>query len=155
MNKILLIAQREFLITVSNKGFLFGLFILPLMLGMALFLGPRLLSASRSPQVVGRVAVIDPTGQVLPELRSTLSTSAIETRQEENARRTLADVPEANRAFAERGIRAAMGSVPDLQACRPRQLPPRLRRRTQWPRVAEPHGTTIAWRELSRSTFSP
>ena len=114
MNKILLIAQREFLITVSNKGFLFGLFILPLMLGVAVFFGPRLLSASRSPQVVGRVAVIDPTGQVLPELRSTLSTSAIETRQEENARRALADVPETNRAFAERGIRAAMGSIPDL-----------------------------------------
>ena len=114
MKKILLIAQREFLITVSNKGFLFGLFILPLMLGAALFFGPRLLSASRSPQVVGRVAVMDPTGQVLPELRSTLSTSAIKTRQEENARRQLADVPEANRAFAEQGIRAAMGSVPDL-----------------------------------------
>jgi len=114
MRKILLIAQREFLITVSNKGFLFGLFILPLMLGAALFFGPRLLSASRSPQVVGRVAVMDPTGQVLPELRSTLSTSAIKTRQEENARRQLADVPEANRAFAEQGIRAAMGSVPDL-----------------------------------------
>ena len=114
MRKILLIAQREFLITVSNKGFLFGLFILPLMLVAALFLGPRLLSASRSPQVVGRVAIMDPTGLVLPELRSTLSTPAIKARQEENAKRQLADVPEANRAFAEQGIRAAMGSVPDL-----------------------------------------
>jgi ABC-type Na+ efflux pump permease subunit len=114
MKKILLIAQREFLITVSNKGFLFGLFILPLMIGAALFFGPRLLSASRSPQVVGRVAIMDPTGLVLPELRATLSTSAIKSRQEENARRQLADVPEANRAFAEQGIRAAMGSVPDL-----------------------------------------
>ena len=114
MRKILLIAQREFLITVSNKGFLFGLFILPLMIGMALFFGPRLLNASRSPQVIGRVAVMDPTGQVLPELRATLSNSAIKARQEENAKRQLADVPQANRAFAEQGIRAAMGSVPDL-----------------------------------------
>ena len=73
MNKILLIAQRDFLTTVSNKGFLFGLFILPLLIGVAVLFGPRLLSASRSPQVTGRVAVIDPTGQVLPELRSTLS----------------------------------------------------------------------------------
>jgi hypothetical protein len=87
MNKILLIAQRDFLTTISNKGFLFGLFILPLMIGAALFFGPRLLSASRSPQVVGRVAVMDPTGQVLPELRSTLSASAIKARQEENVRR--------------------------------------------------------------------
>ena len=114
MRKILLIAQREFLITVSNKGFLFGLFILPLMIGMALFFGPRLLNASRSPQVIGRVAVMDPTGQVLPELRASLSNSAIKARQEENAKRQLADVPQANRAFAEQGIRAAMGSVPDL-----------------------------------------
>jgi hypothetical protein len=76
----LLIAQRDFLTTVSNKGFLFGLFILPLMIGLALLVGPRLLSAARSPQVVGRVVVMDPTGQVLPELRSTLSTSAIKTR---------------------------------------------------------------------------
>lgn len=114
MNKIWLIAQRDFLTTISNKGFLFGLFILPLMIGLAVFLGPRLLSAARSPQVVGRVAVMDPAGQVLPELRSTLSISAIKTRQEENARRTLADVPEANRAIAERGIQAAQGSIPDL-----------------------------------------
>jgi ABC-2 type transport system permease protein len=114
MNKIWLIAQRDFLTTASNKGFLFGLFILPLMIGLALLVGPRLLNASRSPQVVGRVTVMDPTGQVIPELRSTLSVSAIKTRQEENARRTLADVPEANRAMAERGIRAAQGSIPDL-----------------------------------------
>ena len=114
MNKIFLIAQRDFLTTVSNKGFLFGLFILPLMIGLALVVGPRLLSASRSPQVVGRVIVMDPTGQVLPELRSTLSTSAIKARQEENKRRALADVPEANRAMAERGIQATLGSVPDL-----------------------------------------
>ena len=114
MNKILLIAQRDFLTTVSNKGFLFGLFILPLMIGLALLVGPRLLSASRSPQVVGRVVVMDPTGQVLPELRSTLSTSAIKARQEENKRRALAAVPEATRAMAERGNQATPGSVPDL-----------------------------------------
>ena len=114
MNKIWLIAQRDFLTTVSNKGFLFGLFIMPLMIGLAVLFGPRLLSATRSPQVVGRVAVMDPTGQVLPELRSTLSVSAIKARQEENARRALADVPEANRAMAERGMQAAQGSVPDL-----------------------------------------
>ena len=114
MNKILLIAQRDFLTTISNKGFLFGLFILPLMIAVAVLLGPRILSASRSPQVVGRVAVMDPTGRVLPELRATLSTPAIEARRKENARRQLADVPEANRAFAERGIQAALGTVPNL-----------------------------------------
>jgi ABC-2 type transport system permease protein len=114
MNKILLIARREFLTTISNRGFMFGLFIMPLLIAAAVLLGPRLLSASRSPQVVGSVAVMDSTGRVLPELRSTLSTSAIETRRAENARRTLADVPAANRAMAERGMQAAIGSVPNL-----------------------------------------
>jgi ABC-2 type transport system permease protein len=114
MNKILLIAQRDFLTTISNKGFLFGLFILPLMIAVAVLLGPRLVSASRSPQVVGRVAVMDPTGQVLPQLRSTLSAATIEARRKENARRQLADVPAANRAMVERGMQAALGTVPNL-----------------------------------------
>ena len=91
MNKILLIAQRDFLTTISNKGFLFGLFIMPLLIAVAVLLGPRILNASRSPQVVGRVAVMDPTGRVLPELRRTLSTPAIETRRKENARRQLGE----------------------------------------------------------------
>ena len=46
MNKIWLIAQRDFLTTISNRGFLFGLFILPLLIGVAVLVGPRLLSAS-------------------------------------------------------------------------------------------------------------
>jgi ABC-type Na+ efflux pump permease subunit len=114
MNKILLIARREFLITISSKGFLFGLLIMPLLIAVGVLVGPRLISANRSPQVVGRVAVMDPTGQVLPTLRSTLSTSAIETRRAENVRRTLADVPEANRAIAERAMQGTLGTVPNL-----------------------------------------
>jgi ABC-type Na+ efflux pump permease subunit len=114
MNKIWLIAQRDFLITLSNRGFLFGLFIMPLLIGVAVLVGPRLISANRSPQVVGRVVVMDPTGQVLPALRSTLSTSAIEARRAENARRTLADVPAANRGMAEQAMQGALGTVPNL-----------------------------------------
>jgi ABC-2 type transport system permease protein len=114
MNKILLIARREFLTTISNRGFLFGLFIMPLLIGVAVLVGPRLLAAARSPQVVGRIAVMDPTGQVLRELRSTLSPSAIETRRAEDARRTLADVPVANRAMAESAIQSTRGNVPNL-----------------------------------------
>ena len=48
MNKILLIARREFLTTISNRGFLFGLFIMPLLIGVAVLVGPRLLAASPS-----------------------------------------------------------------------------------------------------------
>src|SRR5688572_5254526 len=113
MNKILLIAKREFLTTVANKGFVFGLFLMPVLIGLAVLLGPRLLDAMRSPQVVGRVAVIDSTGKVLPVLRSTLSLPAIEERRQAEARRAPADVPGGERmasSAAERGFAPA----PDL-----------------------------------------
>jgi ABC-2 type transport system permease protein len=92
MNKILLIAQREFLTTVANKGFIFGLFLMPVLIGVAVLIGPRLVGTMRSPQVVGRVAVVDPTGQVLPVLRSTLSPAAIQERRQAEAMRALAAV---------------------------------------------------------------
>ena len=113
MNKILLIAQREFLTTVANKGFIFGLFLMPALIGVAVLVGPRLLGAMRPPQVVGRVAVIDPTGQVLPVLRSTLSHAAIQERREAEARRALADVPGGERAAASPAVRG-FAPAPDL-----------------------------------------
>ena len=77
VNRILLIARREFMATVSNKGFLIGLFVFPALIALFLLVGPRLLSVASQPRVVGRVAVIDPTGRVAPLLRSTLDSSAI------------------------------------------------------------------------------
>ena len=108
MNKILLIARREFVATVSTKGFLVGLFAMPAIVALSLVVGPRLMTA-RSPQVVGSVGVIDPTGRVLPMLRSTLSPAAIEARQAENAKRAAAIVPGAARV-----VQRAAGTVPNL-----------------------------------------
>jgi len=113
MNKILLIARREFLTTVVNKGFIFGLFLMPALLGLAVLFGPRLLGAMRSPQVVGRIAVIDPTGQVLPVLRSTLSLSAIQERRQAEARRALATVPGGERVASSPATRE-FTPAPDL-----------------------------------------
>ena len=113
MNKILLIAQREFLTTVANKGFIFGLFLMPALIGVAVLVGPRLLSTMRSPQVVGRVAVVDPTGQVLPVLRSTLSPSAIQDRRQAEATRALADVPGGTQMAAPAAARG-FAPPPDL-----------------------------------------
>ena len=105
MNKILLIAKREFFTTVANKGFIFGLFLMPALIGVAVLVGPRLLGAMRSPQVVGRVAVIDPTGQVLAVLRTALSPAAIQERREAEAQRALADVPGGQQAAASPALR--------------------------------------------------
>jgi ABC-2 type transport system permease protein len=111
MNKILIVAQREFVATVSNRGFLVGLFVFPALLALAVMVGPRLITV-RSPQVVGRVAVIDPTTRVLPLLRETLTVSAIEARRAENARRAVAGVPGGDRAGD--AMQRAMGAVPNL-----------------------------------------
>jgi len=113
VNKILLVAQREFLTTVSNKGFLFGLIIMPVLIGLLIIVGPRLRGAMRSPQVVGHIAVIDPTAQVLPALRATLAPAAIEQRRADAARRAMASLPGGDQ-IPEDQVRRAVGSVPQL-----------------------------------------
>jgi ABC-type Na+ efflux pump permease subunit len=114
VSKILLVAQREFLITVSNKGFLFGLIIMPVLIGLLIIAGPRFRDAMRSPRVVGHVAVIDPTAQVLPALRATLAPSAIEARRVDAARRAMASLPGGDQLASDQEIRRAVGHVPQL-----------------------------------------
>jgi ABC-type Na+ efflux pump permease subunit len=112
MNKILLVARREIVTTVGNKGFLIGLFIMPALLALLVVVGPRLMTA-RSPQVVGRVAVVDPTGRVLPLLRTTLAPAEIEARRADSFRRATAAVPGSGRGAAE-AMQRAIGPVPNL-----------------------------------------
>lgn len=111
MKRVLLIAQREFMATVSNRGFLIGLFIFPALIALFLLAGPRLLSVASQPRVVGTVAVIDPTGRVTPMLRSTLASSAIEARRRENAMRTMRGIPG---GVPDAVVQRAVGRVPDL-----------------------------------------
>ena len=111
MNRILLIARREFMATVSNRGFLIGLFVFPALIALFLLVGPRLLSVASQPRVVGRVAVIDPTGRVAPLLRSTLDSSAIEARRRENAVRTMRGIPG---GVSDTVVQRAVGRVPSL-----------------------------------------
>ena len=44
MKNILLVAQREFVATVSTKAFVIGLLIMPLMLGISAILIPRVVN---------------------------------------------------------------------------------------------------------------
>ena len=111
MKRVLLIAQREFMATVSNRGFLIGLFVFPALIALFLLAGPRLLSVASQPRVVGRVAVIDPTGRVTPMLRSTLASAAIEARRRENAMRTMRGIPG---GATDAVVQRAIGRVPDL-----------------------------------------
>ena len=114
MNKILLIAKREFVITVANKGFIFGLFLMPALIAVGVVVGPRLLTTLRSPQVVGRVAIVDPTGRVAPLLHTTVSASAIEARREAESKRAMANVPGGEQASRFGEVRGIFAPVPQL-----------------------------------------
>jgi ABC-2 type transport system permease protein len=81
------VARRDFTATVSGKGFLIGLLIMPLIMLMAVVLGPRIVNA-RSPQVRGEVAVIDRTGSIAPELRKSLDPAHIAARRAEQSQRS-------------------------------------------------------------------
>jgi ABC-2 type transport system permease protein len=90
--KIALVAGREFMAAVTNKGFLIGVLIMPVMFAVIVAVMPRLMTASARQQVRGEVAVIDPTGRVAPALHDTLSVAAIDARRQRGIARALQDV---------------------------------------------------------------
>jgi ABC-type Na+ efflux pump permease subunit len=122
MRRIGLIAEREFLGTVLTRGFIVGVLVVPAVMALAFALGPRLMN-QRSAPVRGQIAVIDPTGAVMAELRATITPAAIAARREEAARRALAAVPAGVRDLAgaaatapsSDAIERIAGTVPDLQ----------------------------------------
>jgi ABC-2 type transport system permease protein len=73
MNRVWQIAVREFVATVFTKGFLIGLLIFPTIVALGVVFGPRLFG-DRDFSVAGQVAIVDPTGVVLRELRTVVTT---------------------------------------------------------------------------------
>lgn len=80
MGRIGLVAKREFTTTVGRKGFLIGVFIMPVFMVGLFMLVPRIL-ASRTPEVVAEVAVLDQTGGLVPALRTALDPERIAARR--------------------------------------------------------------------------
>jgi ABC-2 type transport system permease protein len=115
MKRVWLVAQREFLAAVMNKGFVIGLLVMPALIAVLVMVIPRLMDA-QGERITGEVAVIDVTGQVLQDLRASLAPEAIARRRAATARRALENTPEAVRAVAESSsdaaIQSAMGAVP-------------------------------------------
>jgi len=87
--KVALVAGREFMAAITNKGFLIGLLIMPAISALLVVAMPRLMTASGRQQVRGEVAIVDPTGRVAPALRDSLSTAAIEARRQRFFNRAL------------------------------------------------------------------
>ena len=117
MRRVALIASREFVAAVTNRGFVLGLLLLPALVAFLALVGPRL-TRERSSPIGGEVAVIDPTGQVVRELRAALDPAAIQRRRAEATARGLANMPAAMRGLA-RGsdppVDRIMGAPVNLQ----------------------------------------
>ena len=117
MKRVWLVAQREFLAAVMNKGFVIGLLVMPVVVGLLIMVMPRLMRAQGS-QIRGEVAVIDPTGQIFDGLRAALTQEAITKRRTDVARRALENAPAPVRDVAgessNAAIEQAMGAAPAL-----------------------------------------
>ena len=117
MRRVWLVASREFLAAVANRGFVIGLLLMPAIFAGIVALMPRLME-SPGEQIRGEVRVIDPTGQIFDGLRSALTTEAITRRRQESTRRVLENAPEAVRAVAGDSAGTAMdralGTAPAL-----------------------------------------
>jgi len=86
LHRIRLVAAREFFVTVSSKGFLFGVLVMPLLLTAVIVVLPKLM-ANRGVQVDVEVAVIDRSGSGFTgSLREELSAEAIAGRREASRR---------------------------------------------------------------------
>lgn len=118
MNNIFLIARREFMATAVSRAFIIGLLILPAIITFFALIGPRLF-ASKNYRVLGEIAVMDPTGRVLPELQKACDPAMIAARRKKEADRALASAPQQVRQIAESAgnISAwdAQGPIPDLR----------------------------------------
>ena len=81
MKKILVVAKREFLATVTAKGFIFGILLTPTLIVLVLLFLPRSISRT-PPRIVGEIAVLDASGETVPAIRSRLSPEKFTERRE-------------------------------------------------------------------------
>jgi len=124
MKKMFHVAGREFTATVTTKGFVFGILITPILMGLLMFLMPRFMTKA-PPRIEGQVVVIDPTGAVADGLATYLTPERFAERREKAKRdieaatpsvfRRQAGVPPAAEAAVKQSIDTALGTVPILQ----------------------------------------
>jgi len=121
MNKVLLVAVREFIATVATKGFLLGIVLTPLIILIAV-VGMRTLFDEEAPKVEGEVAIIDPTGEIYSSVRTFLLPEAIAERRDDFDELIEEQMPEVVEAIAgdaaddarHRALAMILGQVPEL-----------------------------------------
>ena len=114
MSKILLIAWRDFMATVSTKGFIIAIMVPPLIYTAIIMVFPRLMN-NRVPVVTGGLVVIDPTGQVTAGVRRFLDPQAMAARRAATFNRAMESTPMGGGASSGAGAavaqRAMMGEL--------------------------------------------
>ena len=149
MKKILLVARRDFLATVSTKGFIIAVMLPPSLYLLVVLMFPRLMN-NRMPAVNGQVAVIDQTGQVAGDIQRYLSRDRIAERRAASFNRSMQSSPLGGGAASGAAAmeKAAVGEIPDLEIVeRPASaldeeknlLKPRTGRRRLAVLVIDPH----------------
>jgi ABC-2 type transport system permease protein len=124
MKKMLYVAAREFTATVTTKGFVFGILVTPILMGLLMFLMPRFMMKA-PPRIEGQVVVIDPTGAVADGLAAYLTPERFAERREKTRRDIEAVTPTVFRrqvaaspvgdAAVKQSIDAALGAVPIIR----------------------------------------
>jgi ABC-2 type transport system permease protein len=120
MIKVLQIAVREFLATVLTKGFILGVMMTPVMLGIVIVAMPLLLNR-KPPKIDGEVAIADSTGEVVPGLQDYLTQEAIAERRDRTKIKISEGTPEPLRELtenspeAQEALEAALGEIPTIR----------------------------------------
>ena len=70
MQKILKIARREYIETVKTKAFIFGIIMLPIMIGLIIFFIRRMSPEKAGPQPPVKVTVNDLSGEIVDEIKA-------------------------------------------------------------------------------------
>jgi len=118
LKRVGLVARRDFLVTVGNKGFLFGVLVMPLIMSVVISLLPKLLSHSGA-QTDVEVALIDSSSAVAAPLRQELDPEVLAAAQKaRNARVADQLGPAGGRAAS-----VAAAASADIPAFKVKELP--------------------------------
>src|SRR5690606_30323448 len=98
VSKVLQVAWREFIVTVTSKAFILGLLAVPVMSIVMVWAAPKVFGPGDL-KAQGAVAVIDPDGRVNDALRTALDPDSVRRRREQVAARALEQLPPEARAL--------------------------------------------------------
>jgi len=110
LKRVFWIAWRELVATVATKGFIIGILLTPILIGVMILVMPLLLDES-PPRVEGELVVLDSTGILMADIAAWLEPEAVARRAGELADEIDEAIPDALREIGER---AGQGEITDL-----------------------------------------